>query len=84
MPTIAIIDGVRIMIYLKDHVPTHIHAIFGGHEAQISILTGEVLNGSLPRPKMKAVQSWLTAHRDQVSYIWTETRDGRDGGGMIT
>jgi uncharacterized protein DUF4160 len=40
MPTIAIVEGVRLMIHLKDHLPPHLHAIFAGFEAQISIATG--------------------------------------------
>lgn len=83
MPTIAIVDGVRIMIHLKDHLPPHLHALFGGHEAQISILTGEVLNGTLPPAKLRRVQSWLDTNREQVSYVWTEIRAKRYGGGMI-
>jgi hypothetical protein len=83
MPTIAIIEGVRITIYLKDHLPPHLHAIFSGSEAQISILTGQVLHGSLPRAKLRAVQTWLDANREQVAYIWKEIRDGRYTGGSI-
>ncbi|HEV2606057.1 MAG TPA: DUF4160 domain-containing protein [Microvirga sp.] len=83
MPTIAIIEGVRLTIYLKDHLPPHLHAIFAESEAQISIVTGEVLNGSLPKAKMRAVQTWLDANREQVAYIWREIRAGRYTGGMI-
>lgn len=83
MPTIAIVDGVRIMIYLNDHLPPHLHAIFGGSEAQLSIATGQVLNGRLPKPKLWTVQAWLDAHREQVAYIWTEIRAGRYSGGTI-
>ena len=83
MPTIAIVDGVRIVIYPKDHLPPHLHATLGGHEAQISIITGDLLNGSLPRSKLRAVRSWLDAHRDQVAYIWEEIRAGRYAGGII-
>ena len=83
MPTIAIIDGVRFVIYLKDHVPPHLHAFFDDCEAQISILTGEVLNGTLPRSKLKAVQRWVDANREQVAYVWSEIRAGRDPEGMI-
>ncbi len=83
MPTIAIVDGVRIVIYPKDHLPPHLHAILGGREAQISIITGDLLNGSLPRQKLRTVQSWLDAHRDQVAYIWEEIRAGRYAGGII-
>ena len=56
MPTIAIVAGVRIIIYPKDYLPPHLHVKFAEHEAMISIVTGEVLEGSLPRAKMKAVQ----------------------------
>ena len=84
MPTIAIIDGVRIVIYLKDHLPPHLHAIFAEHEAQISILTGDILNGSLPAAKTRLIRAWLNANRDQVAYIWKEISEGRYSGGQIT
>ena len=48
-----------------------------------SIATGHVLHGSLPRAKLKAVERWLDAHRDQVAYIWDEIRAKRYDGGMI-
>jgi Domain of unknown function (DUF4160) len=48
MPTIAIIAGVRVIIYPKDHLPPHLHVKFAEHEAMISIVTGDVLEGSIP------------------------------------
>jgi hypothetical protein len=83
MPTIAIIDGVRIMIYPKDHLPPHLHALFGGQEAQISILTGDMLNGRLPVAKRRAVLAWLAENRPQIAYVWDEIRAGRYAGGRI-
>jgi hypothetical protein len=83
MPTIAIVAGVRIIIYPKDHLPPHLHAKFAEYEAMISIVTGDVLEGSLPRSKLKAVKDWLSAHRDQVAYVWREIRALRYQGGMI-
>jgi hypothetical protein len=47
----------------------------------ISIVTGDVLEGSLPRAK--AVQDWLTAHREQVAYVRQEIRALRYQGGRI-
>jgi hypothetical protein len=76
MPTIAIVDGVRIVICLKDHLPPHLHAAFSGHEAQISITTGDLLSGSWPRPKLRAVRSWLDAHREQVASIGRRSEPG--------
>jgi hypothetical protein len=43
MPTIAVVAGVRIIIYPKDHLPPHLHAKLAEHEAMISIVTGDVL-----------------------------------------
>jgi hypothetical protein len=83
MPTIAIIAGVRIMIYPKDHLPPHLHARFAKQEAMISIVTGDLLEGSLPRTKLKAVQDWLMANREQVAYLWQEIRELRYQGGRI-
>jgi hypothetical protein len=83
MPTIAIVLGVRIIIYPKDHLPPHLHAKFAEHEAMISIVTGHVLEGSLPRAKVRGVQEWLAKHREQVAYVWREIREMRYQGGMI-
>ena len=81
MPTIAIVAGVWIIIYPKDHLPPHLHARFAEYEAMISIMTGDVLEGALPRAKMKATQNWLAEHREQVAYVWQEVRALRYQGG---
>ncbi|MDB5522144.1 MAG: hypothetical protein JWP21_2321 [Tardiphaga sp.] len=83
MPTIAIIAGVRIVIYPKDHLPPHLHARYAEFEVLISILTGDVLEGSLPKSKLRHVQAWLAANREQVSYVWEEVRALRYAGGRI-
>ena len=83
MPTIALVAGVRIVIYPKDHLPPHLHAMLAEHEAMISIVTGDLLEGSLPRAKLRAIQEWLAAHREEVAYVWQEIRAQRYQGGMI-
>jgi hypothetical protein len=83
MPTIAIVFGVRIIIYPKDHLPPHLHTKFAEHEAMISIATGHLLQGTLPKAKLSAVQEWLAKHREQVAYVWQEIRALRYQGGMI-
>jgi hypothetical protein len=49
----------------------------------ISIVTGDILEGSLPRAKQKAVQDWLAANREHVAYVWQEVRALRYQGGRI-
>jgi hypothetical protein len=36
----------------------------------VSIVDGEVLEGSLGKPKMKLVQAWLEIHREDLMADW--------------
>jgi hypothetical protein len=83
MPTIAIVDGVAILIYPNDHIPPHVHAKFGDHECRISIVSFEVMSGSLPKAKLRKVKAWLAAHADDVSFAWEAIYDGRGFKGRI-
>jgi hypothetical protein len=80
MPTIALVSGVRIIIYPKDHLPPHLHAILAEHEAMISIVTGDLLEGSLPRRSsrqyrsgwLRIVKRWPTSGRKFVRGVTRE------------
>jgi hypothetical protein len=41
-PIIEIIDGIKIVVYSREHLPPHIHAKYGEYEAMINIHTGEI------------------------------------------
>ena len=71
------------MIYPKDYLPPHLHARFAEFEVLISILTGDVLEGSMPKAKLRDVQAWLAANREHVAYVWQEVRALRYTGGRI-
>ena len=60
------------MIYPNDHPPPHFHAKFAEFEALLSVATGEVLEGSLPRSKMNVVMDWYMAHQNEIAYLWRE------------
>jgi hypothetical protein len=77
MALVAIVEGVRITIYPDDHPPPHFHAKIAEHEALISIASGDVLEGSLPRPKMTLVMNWYMAHRDEIAYLWRQVESMR-------
>jgi hypothetical protein len=49
MPTVAIVDGVRIQFYPRDHPPPHFHAEFAEYRATIDIRSLRVVRGSLAR-----------------------------------
>ncbi len=58
MPTVAMADGVAIRFYPEEYPPSHFHSVFAEFVAQIQIARPEVLRGSLPATKLKAVLAW--------------------------
>jgi len=69
MPTVAIVDGVKIQFYSKEHPPPHFHAVIAEHRAQIDIASLTVIKGSL-RAKLRAVVSWAKARREALDRAW--------------
>jgi hypothetical protein len=72
--------GIIILMFFfdnkKHHLP-HIHAQYAEHEAIIAIESGEVLEGSLPNPKMKLVQAWIEIHREDLLANWKLAVEGQ-------
>lgn len=76
MPTIAFFYGIAIRMYVRDHPPPHIHAIYGDFEANVSIETGEVIEGRLPKTAARLVRDWVLAHSGELSENWGIARLG--------
>jgi hypothetical protein len=58
MPTIKIIDSVKIDLYSREHPPPHFHAIYADYEALITILDFKIYAGNLPKPQFNKVIDW--------------------------
>lgn len=61
----------------KKHNLPHIDAQYAEHEAIIGIDDGEILEGSLPKPKMRLVQAWIEIHRDDLLANWKMAVEGQ-------
>jgi hypothetical protein len=59
-PLLENIEGIKIEMYSREHLPVHFHAKYGEYEALVNIRTGEVIGGSLPSKKLRVVQDWLS------------------------
>jgi hypothetical protein len=70
MPTVAIVDGVKIQFFAREHPPAHFHAVFAEYRAQIDIATLSVLNGRLPPAKLRVVLSWAETRRGALEQAW--------------
>ena len=74
MPTISWFYGIAIRMYFQDHPPPHCAAIYGEYEANISIETGEAIDGHLPANAARLVKQWTLAHRDELRSNWDRAR----------
>ena len=73
MPVISMFYGVIVLMYFMDrkkHRLPHIHVQYQDNEAVISIPEGKLLEGSLPKSKIKLVHAWIEIHLDELMADW--------------
>jgi uncharacterized protein DUF4160 len=70
MPTVAIVEGIRIRFYPDEHPPPHFHAVFAEFKAQIGIQPARVLKGTLPPAKLGVVLSWTEQRTEVLLNTW--------------
>ena len=74
MPTIAWFYGIAIRMYFRDHPPPHFEAIYAEHQANVSIETGDVIEGHLPRQAARLVKEWTLAKQCELMANWGRAR----------
>ena len=74
MPTISWFYGIAIRMYFLDHLPPHFEAVYGEHEANVSIETGDVIAGRLPPTAARLVKQWTLAHGAELKANWDRAR----------
>ena len=72
MPTIAIIDGIKINIYNGDHRPPHIHAVYNEFEVLVTIEKGQIYAGNIPDKQLRKIFEWLSANYDWALTVFYE------------
>ena len=80
MPTIAIVDSVRLVMYWNDHDPPHFHALLAENRAVIEIETFTVVEGHLPKHKLRAILKWAASRQDALFAAWRNTQALRPSG----
>lgn len=76
MPTLSQFHGIIIKMYFQkmEHEPPHFHVIYNEYEAEISIQTGEIIAGTLPRRISHLVKEWSEIHHTEIQEIWDSQR----------
>ena len=54
----------------KQHQLPHLHAKFQDDEVIVSIPDGDVLDGQLPRSKMRLLLAWIELHKEELRADW--------------
>jgi hypothetical protein len=80
MPTVATVDGVKIVFYPDEHPPPHFHAKYAEFVAQIRISPVQVLKGSLPPNKVANVLKWTAEHQGELLASWNALAAGQKPG----
>lgn len=75
MPIISYFFGILITMRHNDHPPAHFHAEYQGFEAFVSIVSGEILEGKLPRPATKIVKEWALLHQKELLENWERAQN---------
>lgn len=73
MPVLSMFFGIIVRMYPEAgsrHALPHIHAEYSGDEAVIT-LDGTVLEGFLPRNKMRLLLAWVEIHHDELEANWS-------------
>ena len=64
MPTIKIIDSVKIDVYAREHPPAHFHVLYAEYEELIVIETLETYIGYVPSAQRKKVIKWAKKQKE--------------------
>lgn len=78
MPVLSRFYGIVIKMYYlqSEHNPPHIHASYNENAAVIDFMTGEVIEGKLPKKALTMVQEWASIHKEELQRMW-ETQEFR-------
>ena len=79
MPAICMFYGIIIRMYNEKggkHNKPHIHAEYQGKEIVIA-LDGEILEGEMPKNKLKLVEAWMEIHKEDLAANWQLLSEGQ-------
>jgi len=73
MPVISMFYGIIVYMYFMDnkqHKMPHIHVKYQDDEVIVTVPDGDILDGSIPKAKMKLLQAWIELHKDELLADW--------------
>ena len=78
MPVLSTFYGIIVRMYKENsgkHNMPHIHAEYSGEEVVVA-LDGTVIEGAIPKAKMKLLDAWMEIHREDLEVNWKLLSNG--------
>jgi hypothetical protein len=78
MPVLSIFFGIIVRMYKETggkHNEPHIHAEYSGDEIVVA-LDGTILEGDIPKNKLKLLEAWMEIHREDLEANWKLLSNG--------
>lgn len=78
MPTLSIFFGIIVKMYNEkwgQHNYPHIHAEYQDYRAVVD-LDGNVIEGELPKSKLKLLAAWIEIHKEDLEANWKLLSNG--------
>ncbi len=72
MPTIKIIDSIKIDIYSREHLPPHFHTLFAEYEELIEIETLKSYAGYVPKKQRKKAIDWAMKNKNYLLEVFKQ------------
>jgi hypothetical protein len=66
VPVVAIVDGVKIMLYANEHPPADFHAKIAEFQAVVDIDSLTIVAGRLPPAQARSVLAWAATRQDRL------------------
>lgn len=72
MPTLVIIEGIKISMFDRDHEPPHVHVLTADADVMFDIRTATLIDGygRLTRREFRLVTAWLEENRVALLARW--------------
>lgn len=67
-------QGIKILMYYREHLPPHFHAERGDEEAEVGIDPILILEGNLKRSTRALVFEWTAIHQPELRANWELAR----------
>jgi len=74
MPTICIFEGIKVLMFYREHSPPHFHVEYNAESAEIGIDPIIILEGELSRRIRAKVFEWAAIHQAELRANWELAR----------